>query len=239
MITARPQKNLKAAKNYFREHLAKGDYHSEEQTVQGHWFGKGIERLGLDPAAPVTELEYTRLCENLHPVTGSRLTVRQRQVDRRVFYDCVASAPKSVSIVALLGRDERVLAAHDAACREAMGRMNRWRPPVSGKEAGAPNGRPGRLPPPSSVMTPRVRWTRNCIPTSWCSTRLGTKPRSVGRRWSRRRCSSRSRSSPRSTATTWPCAFRNWVTRYGTRNMDLRSRAWHPSWCAAWCTSLS
>ena len=125
MITARPQKNLKAAKNYFREHLAKGDYHSQDQTVQGHWFGKGIERLGLDPASPVTELEYTRLCENLHPITGSRLTVRQRKVDRRVFYDFVASAPKSVSILALLGRDDRILAVHDAACRAAMTRMER------------------------------------------------------------------------------------------------------------------
>ena len=77
-ITARPQKNLKAAKNYFREHLAQGDYHSENQTVQGYWFGKGVERLGLDPASPVTELEYLRLCDNPHPVTGDRLTVRQR-----------------------------------------------------------------------------------------------------------------------------------------------------------------
>ena len=78
MITARPQKNLKAAKNYFREQLAQGDSHWENQTVQGYWLGKGMERLGLAPASPVTELKYLRLCDNLHPVTGDRLTVRQR-----------------------------------------------------------------------------------------------------------------------------------------------------------------
>ena len=111
MITARPQKNLKAAKNYFREHLAQGDYHSENQTVQGYWFGKGMERLGLVPTAPVAELEYLRLCDNLHPVTGDRLTVRQRTADRRVFFDFVVSAPKSISLVAFLAGDHRVIEA--------------------------------------------------------------------------------------------------------------------------------
>ncbi len=123
MITARPQKNLKAAKNYFREHLAKGDYYSEGETIQGYWFGKGIERLGLDLAAPVSELAYTRLCDNLHPVTGTRLTVRQRKMDRRVFYDFVVSAPKSISVMALLAGDARIVAAHDAASRVALHRM--------------------------------------------------------------------------------------------------------------------
>ena len=123
MITARPQKNLQAAKNYFREHLAQGDYHSQGQTVSGHWFGKGVARLGLDPASPVTELEFIRLCDNLHPVSSDRLTVRQRTKDRRVFYDFVASAPKSISIVALLAGDARVVDAHDAACLVAMHRM--------------------------------------------------------------------------------------------------------------------
>lgn len=33
MITVRPQKNLKVAKNYFREHLCQGDYYSEKQSV--------------------------------------------------------------------------------------------------------------------------------------------------------------------------------------------------------------
>lgn len=87
MITARPQKNLKAARQYFREHLAHGDYYSEAQNVAGYWFGKGVERLGLDPAAPVGQTEFVRLCQNLHPRTAEKLTVRQRRTDRRVFYD--------------------------------------------------------------------------------------------------------------------------------------------------------
>ena len=123
MITARPQKNLTTAKQYFRQHLSQGDYHSQGQKLEGWWFGKGAERLGLDMAAPVEETAFERLCENLHPLTGDKLTVRQRRVDRRVFYDFVTSAPKSVSIMALTIGDERIVKAHSEAALAAMMQM--------------------------------------------------------------------------------------------------------------------
>lgn len=122
MITARPQKKLEHARQYFREHLAQGDYHSEAQTVAGEWFGHGVARLGLDPGQAVTQEAFVRLCHNRHPLNGDRLTVRQR-AERRVFYDFVVSAPKSVSVLALTVGDDRIIAAHDAACRVAMARM--------------------------------------------------------------------------------------------------------------------
>ena len=123
MITARPQKNAQTAKEYFGKHLATGDYHSQNQTVKGWWFGKGAMRLGLDLAAPVTQTPYERLCDNMHPLTGEKLTVRQRQVDRRVCYDFVVSAPKSVSVMALTIGDERIITAHSESCVAAMLRM--------------------------------------------------------------------------------------------------------------------
>ncbi|MBL9171413.1 MAG: relaxase domain-containing protein [Verrucomicrobiales bacterium] len=119
MLTVRPQKSLRHAKDYFREHLLQGDYHSEKQSVAGEWFGKGAERLGLSRSDPVSEQAFVRLCENRHPLTGDKLTVRQRK-DRRVFYDFVISAPKSVSILGITLRDQRLVAAHDAACRDAI-----------------------------------------------------------------------------------------------------------------------
>ena len=100
MITVRPQKQLQQAKQYFREHLSQGDYHAEKQTVAGRWFGAGAERLGLDLRAAVGEEAFLRLCDNLHPVTGVKLTARTRK-ERRVFYDFVISAPKSISVMAL------------------------------------------------------------------------------------------------------------------------------------------
>jgi conjugative relaxase-like TrwC/TraI family protein len=63
----------------------------------------------------VTEAAFIRLCDNLHPVTGKKLTVRQRKKNRRVFHDFVVAPPKSVSIMALVMDDERILAAHAAS----------------------------------------------------------------------------------------------------------------------------
>lgn len=110
MITARPQKDLKNAKEYFREHLRRGDYHSQGQTIEGQWYGKGVERLALEaghnpasgfgPGKIVTEEAFIRLCDNQHPLTGKKLTVRSRK-ERRVFYDFTCSAPKSVSVMAV------------------------------------------------------------------------------------------------------------------------------------------
>lgn len=123
MITARPQKNLATAREYFRQHLLQGDYHSQGQAVAGQWFGRGAERLGLKAGTAVAEAAFARLCDNQHPATGEKLTVRKREKDHRVFYDFTVSAPKSVSIMALVVGDQRLLAAHDQACAAALSQM--------------------------------------------------------------------------------------------------------------------
>ncbi len=70
----------------------------------------------------MTTEEFERLCANLHPVTGRQLTALQL-ADRRVFYDFVISAPKSVSIMALLAGDPRLLKLHDESCQVAIERL--------------------------------------------------------------------------------------------------------------------
>lgn len=125
MISVRVQKNVATAKQYFREHLATGEYYTEGSRVSGRWFGQGAERLGLQPGTPVDQTAYERLCDNRNPVTGEKLTARQRQVDRRVCYDFVVSAPKSVSIMALTAGDGRLVAAHEAAAEVAMGELEK------------------------------------------------------------------------------------------------------------------
>lgn len=131
MITVRPQQSLRNARLYFREHLLSGDYYSQGQTTGGVWFGKGVERLAREarsesfaPGQPVRERAYLRLCENRHPVTGAKLTVRSRK-DRRVFYDFTISALKSVSFMAITMGDERIVAAHDNAAHAAMVQLER------------------------------------------------------------------------------------------------------------------
>jgi conjugative relaxase-like TrwC/TraI family protein len=127
VLTAKTQYNLTNAREYFEEHLCVGDYYDEGQRVAGQWIGVGAEQLGL--SGKVRADDFLRLCENQHPKTGETLTQRlntvrmndgKEAVNRRVFYDFTFSPPKSVSVVALAGADERIVAAHDQAVRSAM-----------------------------------------------------------------------------------------------------------------------
>jgi conjugative relaxase-like TrwC/TraI family protein len=127
MVTAKTQYNLKNAQEYFEEHLCVGDYYEEGQRVAGEWIGTGAERLGL--SGKVRADEFLRLCENQHPVTGERLTQRlnttrtdgdENTANRRIFYDFTFSPPKSVSLAAFLGSDERILDAHARAVQSAL-----------------------------------------------------------------------------------------------------------------------
>ncbi|MEP6671349.1 MAG: MobF family relaxase [Chthoniobacter sp.] len=132
MLSPKTQYNLKNAKEYFEEHLCVGDYYSEGKQVAGQWIGKGAEMLGL--RGRVERDEFLRLCENLHPETGELLTQRRKTTrwtfdekgadreaaNRRVFYDFTISPPKDVSILALVGADERIAGAHDRAIRAAV-----------------------------------------------------------------------------------------------------------------------
>ena len=105
-----------------------GDYYDEGQRVAGQWFGQGAERLGL--TSKVGAEAFLRLCENRHPASGEILTQRlnttrkdeasDKSANRRIFYDFTVSPPKSVSVAALVGGDERILEAHAQAVRSAM-----------------------------------------------------------------------------------------------------------------------
>jgi conjugative relaxase-like TrwC/TraI family protein len=135
MLAPKAQYSLADAKKYFKEHLAVGDYYAEGQTVPGQWIGKGAADLGL--SGVTTTDEFVRLCDNLHPQTGERLTLRQKTTrvekgidgeerqaaNRRVFYDFTFSPPKSVSIAALVGNDARIVEAHEQAVAVAMNQL--------------------------------------------------------------------------------------------------------------------
>jgi conjugative relaxase-like TrwC/TraI family protein len=135
MLAPKAQYNLGDAKKYFKEHLAVGDYYAEGQSIPGQWFGQGAADLGLNGIT--TSDEFARLCENLHPQTGERLTLRQKTTriemdaeggkreaaNRRVFYDFTFSPPKSVSIAALVGDDARIIEAHEQAVTLAMNQL--------------------------------------------------------------------------------------------------------------------
>lgn len=133
MLSPKTQTNLKNAKGYFEEHLSVGDYYAENERVHGEWIGEGAELLGL--SGKVMRDEFLALCENLHPKSGEQLTQRRNTVrsdgaaevaNRRVFYDFTFSPPKSVSVAALVGGDERIVVAHAKAVKIALVELERF-----------------------------------------------------------------------------------------------------------------
>jgi conjugative relaxase-like TrwC/TraI family protein len=119
MFTAKPQKNRGAATTYFDEHLSHNDYYTVHETQAGYWIGDGAQKLGLKPREMVSREAFLRLCDNLHPVTGEKLT-QLNLSGRRVFFDFTCSAPKSVSIMAVTMDDRRIIQAHREASAVAM-----------------------------------------------------------------------------------------------------------------------
>jgi len=125
MLTLRA---VSSGAGYNSRHLEHNDYYDENGKVSGHWLGRGAERLGLFGAVETAAFEAIR--EGLNPVTGEKLRPRKsadrmradgsKQSQAVNLYDLTFSAPKSVSIMADLGGDARLLAAHDAAVQEAL-----------------------------------------------------------------------------------------------------------------------
>lgn len=113
---------------YAQRHLEHSDYYDEQRRVQGEWHGRGAELLGL--RGDVTREQFEAIREGLNPETGEFLRPRHsadranndgsEQSKARSLYDLTFSAPKSISIQATVGGDERLIYAHGKAVREAV-----------------------------------------------------------------------------------------------------------------------
>ncbi len=134
-------KALSAGKleNYHKQEFTSPDqsYWSQGQIVQGEWQGRLAEKYGLTGA--VSSDEFHRLSEGQHPKTGEQL-VQHRQsfeyqdangktaksVEHRAGWDATFSTPKSVSLTALVGGDNRVREAHRIAVTTALDELERY-----------------------------------------------------------------------------------------------------------------
>jgi conjugative relaxase-like TrwC/TraI family protein len=131
MLTIRAMSD---GRGYSARHLEHSDYFSEGERIVGRWFGRGAEMLGLKGS--VRREDFEALRQGLDPRDGEFL--RQRQGADRVdsegetrsrarhLYDFTFSAPKSVSIMAVLCRDERLREAHTAAVAAALREVERY-----------------------------------------------------------------------------------------------------------------
>lgn len=107
MMTLAKVSNGEAAASYYE---SADDYYSEDGRAPSTWYGAGAQALGL--AGVVDSLQFKSLLEGILP-DGTEL--HSGADGRRAGTDLTFSAPKSVSMQALIGGDERLIAAHDAA----------------------------------------------------------------------------------------------------------------------------
>ncbi|MEO1404228.1 MAG: MobF family relaxase, partial [Cyanobacteria bacterium J06635_1] len=100
-------------------YYSKEDYYSQEEGVSpSRWMGKGAQILGLSG-----DVDTETFRQMLRGQTPDGQAMFSRKVDpdkRRAATDFTFSAPKSVSIAALVQQDERVLKAHHQAVAKAL-----------------------------------------------------------------------------------------------------------------------
>src|SRR5215203_3935128 len=104
------------ASNYYKQDFtnSQDNYYREAGEVQGHWCGSLAEEWNLK--GEVTSEQYERLVAGQDPHTGEQLirVVSARETvnafgeeittsDHRAAWDATISAPKSVSLAALVG----------------------------------------------------------------------------------------------------------------------------------------
>jgi conjugative relaxase-like TrwC/TraI family protein len=98
MLTIRGMSN---GAGYSARHLENNDYYNENERVQGQWFGRGAEMLGLEGQVKTEQFEAVR--QGLDPNTGEFLRQRHSadrmahdgttQSKGRTLYDFTISAP--------------------------------------------------------------------------------------------------------------------------------------------------
>jgi conjugative relaxase-like TrwC/TraI family protein len=96
MFTIANAASLDAATHYYYAKLAGEDYRTGLPSTPAVWGGRLAEALGAQ--GTVTRRAFAALANNLHPLTGERLSSRSR-ANRRAGYVIKASAPKSVSLL--------------------------------------------------------------------------------------------------------------------------------------------
>ena len=115
----------------------KQNYWSRDAQVHSEWQGRLAQEWGL--RGSVGADEFARLSEGQHPASGVQLVKHQpaktydneygkeiTSVEHRAGWDATFSAPKSVSLTALVGGDERVRQAHRESVRVALSELERY-----------------------------------------------------------------------------------------------------------------
>ena len=139
MLTISKPLSASQAQNYHAKEFTSKEqnYWSQRGEIQGEWQGQLAGKLGL--AGAVSAEDFALLSQGQHPQTGEQI-VRQRAsheytdangkavktMEHRAGWDATFSAPKSVSLTALVGGDENVRIAHREAVQAALEQLEQY-----------------------------------------------------------------------------------------------------------------
>src|SRR6185312_8840477 len=133
MLTISKPLSASQAQSYHKKEFTSREQNYWSQTVEisGEWQGRLAAKFRL--SGPVAEAEFARLSQGQHPQTGEQLAKQRasyqyantdgktvRTMEHRAGWDATFSAPKSVSLTALVGGDFRVREAHREAASAAL-----------------------------------------------------------------------------------------------------------------------
>ncbi len=139
MLTISKPLSASQARTYHEREFAseKQNYWSRDQQGHSEWQGKLAEQWKV--AGTVESEHFALLSEGQHPHTAEQLVRHQisrtyegkfgkevTSAEHRAGWDATFSAPKSISITALVGGDERVREAHRESVRTALHELERY-----------------------------------------------------------------------------------------------------------------
>src|SRR5215472_2593966 len=139
MLTISKALSAAQAEIYHREEFAnaQANYYSEGESIKGQWHGRLAEQWGL--RGEVDQEHLARLANGQHPSTSEQLvrrtTAREyvdargetiKTMEHRAGWDATFSAPKSVSLTALVGGDDNVRRAHRESVRVAIDELEKY-----------------------------------------------------------------------------------------------------------------
>ena len=139
MLTISKPLSASQARTYHAREFAaqEQNYWSRDQQGHSEWQGRLAEQWNLTGA--VEAQHFARLSEGQHPHTEEQLVRHQvsrtyegkfgkevTSAEHRAGWDATFSAPKSVSLTALVGGDDRVREAHRESVRVALSELERY-----------------------------------------------------------------------------------------------------------------
>lgn len=117
MMTPSPIRSAEHAASYY-EQSDHADYYASDDVCFSRWEGKGAEILGIQGQS-VDKERFKRYLSG--EIAGEKIgTVRNGEHNHKAGFDLQFAPPKSVSIVALVGGDERIIDAHNEAVKASI-----------------------------------------------------------------------------------------------------------------------